>query len=257
MTKILLVGLGKMGGALLTGWSKNSTYIISTLDPHNIDADYKSATDIKSQFDVIILAVKPQMMRDVATSLKHLVMPQTLILSIAAGKTIAFYESLFGSTQPIIRTMPNTPALIGKGMSVLCGNLSVTKTQKQLAFDLLSAVGHTEWVEDENLMDAVTAVSGSGPAYIFYMIEAMTTSGITAGLPTSLAEKLARQTVIGSAALADSDKNSSASTLRENVTSKGGTTEAALKILMADDGLKNLMTRAILTAQKRGKELAE
>lgn len=246
-----------MGGALLTGWAKNPSYIISTLDPQNSDADYQSASDITTQFDIIVLAVKPQIMNDVAISLKHIVSPQTLILSIAAGKTIGFFEGIFGLSQPLIRSMPNTPALVGKGMTVLCGNKSVTDTHKKTAIDLLSAVGLCEWIDNEELMDAVTAVSGSGPAYVFHLIEAMAAAGIEAGLPAPLAEKLARQTVIGSAALADAEKNTSATTLRENVTSKGGTTEAALKILIAEDGLKNLMTRAILAAQKRGKELAE
>lgn len=257
MTKILLVGVGKMGGALLTGWGKNSSYILSTLDPHNSDADYQSASVISSQFDVIVLAVKPQVMGEVVTTLKHLVTPKTLIISIAAGKKIAFYETLFGVTQPIIRTMPNTPALIGKGMSVFCGNAVVTSLQKQLVIDLLSAVGLVEWIDDENLMDAVTAVSGSGPAYVFYLIETMTSAGIAAGLPALLSERLARQTIIGASSLVELEKNTSALSLRENVTSKGGTTEAALEILKADDGLNDLMKRAILAAQKRGKELSK
>jgi pyrroline-5-carboxylate reductase len=254
--KILLVGLGKMGGALLTGWAKNTSYIISTLDPQNSDADYQSASDITAQFDIVVLAVKPQIMNDVAISLKHIISPQTLIISIAAGKTIGFFEDIFGLFLPLIRSMPNTPALIAQGMTVLCGNKSVTDTHKKIAHDLFSAVGLCEWIDNEELMDAVTAVSGSGPAYVFHLIETMTAAGIDAGLPAPLAEKLARQTVIGSASLADAEKNTSATTLRENVTSKGGTTEAALNILMANDGLKNLMTHAILAAQKRGKELA-
>jgi pyrroline-5-carboxylate reductase len=257
MIKILLVGVGKMGGALLTGWSNNTSYIISTFDPYNSDADYQFSSDIKSNFDVVILAVKPQIMDDVAANLKHLITPETLTLSIAAGKTISFYEDILGNDRPIIRAMPNTPALIGKGITVLCGNKNVTSSQKDLALDLLSSVGLTEWIDVEELMDAVTAVSGSGPAYIFHMIEAMTAAGINSGLSSLLAEKLARQTVIGSAALAESDKETPISHLRENVTSKGGTTEAALKILMSDDGLTELMTRAILDAKKRGKELAE
>lgn len=245
-----------MGGALLHGWSKSDHYVISTLDPHYDDADYQSAADITAAYDVIILAVKPQAMSEVAASLKHLVSPTTLILSIAAGKTISFYESIFGTTTPIVRAMPNTPALVGKGMSVLCGNASTSEIQAQLAMNLLASVGDVEWINDENLMDAVTAVSGSGPAYIFNLIEAMTAAGIHAGLTPALSAKLARQTVIGSAALADAEHATPATTLRQNVTSPGGTTEAALKILMADNGLTDLMTRAILAAQKRGKELA-
>jgi pyrroline-5-carboxylate reductase len=254
--RILLVGLGKMGGALLAGWGPHSSYILSTFDPHNTDADYHSASDIKSQFDILILAVKPQVIGEVTASLKHVTSPHSLVISIAAGKNISFFASLLRETQPIIRAMPNTPALIGQGMTVLCGNGHVTDTQKEMALNLLSSVGQTEWIEDEKWMDAVTAVSGSGPAYVFNLIEAMTAAGVAAGLPAPLSEKLARQTVIGAAALAESDKNSSPSTLRENVTSKGGTTEAALNILMSEDGLTRLMTQAILAAQKRGKDLA-
>lgn len=267
MRKILLVGFGKMGGALLKGWSHSPDLILSTFDPHNTDADYQTIDSIplslqgegrgEGGFDVIILAVKPQVMADVASSIKHLVTPDTLILSIAAGKTISFFETIFGVGQPIIRVMPNTPALVGKGISVLCGNPAVTQTQKQTAMDLLAAVGHAEWMDDESLMDAVTAVSGSGPAYVFYLIEAMTAAGITAGLPAALAETLARQTVIGAAALTDKESETSAATLRQNVTSKGGTTEAALNILMSNDGLTDLMTRAIAAAKKRGEELAK
>lgn len=256
MTRILLVGNGKMGGALLQGWSKNPDLIISTLDPHTPDADYQSAADIQLQFDVIVLAVKPQIIKDTLSSLAHLIMTNTLILSIAAGKTIAFYESLLGKYTSIIRSMPNTPALIGKGITVLCGNTSVTPVQKNSALNLLNSVGLTEWIDDENLMDAVTAVSGSGPAYVFHMIESLTAAGITAGLPPALSERLARQTVIGAASLAETEKTTSAALLRENVTSPNGTTEAALKILMDKNGLTDIITRTVLAAQKRGKELA-
>ena len=246
-----------MGSALLHGWSKRDGLVISTLDPHYADADYQSADEITTHYDVIILAVKPQVMSDVANSIKHLMPPTTLILSIAAGKTISFYESIFGSSAAIIRAMPNTPALIGKGMTVLCGNAAISKTQKQLSMDLMSSVGSVEWLDDESLMDAVTAVSGSGPAYVFHLIEAMTTAGISVGLSPALSEKLARQTVIGSASLAESESTTPAGTLRQNVTSPGGTTEAALHILMSDkNGLTEIMTRAIQAAQNRGKELA-
>lgn len=257
MTKILLVGLGKMGGALLSGWSKNPSIIVSSLDPQNNDADYQSTSEINAAFDIILLAVKPQVMKEVAEGLKHLATPDTLILSIAAGINISFYESIFGTGQPVIRVMPNTPALIGKGMSVLCGNAFITPAQKQTAIDLLAAVGMADWIDDENLMDAVTAVSGSGPAYVFYLIETMTEAGVKAGLPPALAERLARQTVIGAATLADVDKDTPATTLRQNVTSKGGTTEAALTVLMVEDGLSPIMTRAINAATQRGKELSQ
>lgn len=240
----------------MKGWSVSSNFVISTLDPHNPDADYGTASDISTPFDVIILAVKPQVMGETVASIKHLVSPLTLILSIAAGKTISSFEQVFGEYQPIIRAMPNTPALIGKGMSVLCGNAATTEIQRQLAMNLMATVGDVEWVDDEGLMNAVTAVSGSGPAYVFYLIEAMTVAGVEAGLSPALAEKLARETVIGAAALAESESDTAPFILRKNVTSPGGTTEAALNVLMADNGLTSLMTRAILAAKKRGEELA-
>ena len=246
-----------MGGALLHGWSKRDGLVISTLDPHSTGADYHAAEEITTRYDVIILAVKPQVMADVANSIKHLITPTTLILSIAAGKTISFYESIFGTTTVIVRAMPNTPALVAKGMTVLCGNDATSELQAQLSMNLMASVGDVEWLDDETLMDAVTAVSGSGPAYVFHLIEAMTEAGVAAGLTPALSEKLARQTVIGAASLAESENTIPAATLRQNVTSPGGTTEAALKILMSDkNGLADLMTRAILAAQKRGKELA-
>ena len=258
-TRILLVGVGKMGGALLKGWSTHPNLVISTLDPHYDGADYTAVADIPSAFDVILLAVKPQVMADVAQSLRPIVTPDTLILSIAAGKTLGFLENIFGASHPIIRAMPNTPALIGKGISVLCGNRACTDGQRQIAqmaMNLLCAVGDAEWVDDESLMDAVTALSGSGPAYLFHLIESMTAAGVTAGLSPALSEKLARQTVIGAAALADNQSSISAATLRQNVTSPGGTTAAALTILMAPDtGLTPLLTTAILAARERSAEL--
>lgn len=256
-TRILLAGYGKMGGALQKGWSDSSHFVVSTLDPHNADADYQSAADITATYDVIVLAVKPQVMADVCATLRHLIHDGTLILSIAAGKTLAFFEGIFGKDKSIVRAMPNTPSLVNMGMTVLCGNPSTSEIQSQLAMNLMSVVGDVEWIDDETLMDAVTAVSGSGPAYVFHMIEAMAAAGTAAGLTPALAQKLARQTVIGAAALADSEHDTPASTLRENVTSPGGTTEAALKVLMSEQyGLTDLMTRAILMAKKRGQELA-
>lgn len=257
MTRLLLVGCGKMGGALLRGWSKKPDLAISVLEPNDPQADFQDVHDIPAtmSFDVIVLAVKPQVMESVCISIKNLPRPSTLVLSIAAGKSITFFENIFSPSQPVIRCMPNTPAAIGKGISVLCGNRHVSDTQKELGLALLSSVGCTEWIEDEILMDAVTAVSGSGPAYVFLLIEALTAAGIEAGLSESLSANLARQTVIGSAYLAESDEKTPASTLRQNVTSPGGTTESALKILMGEHGLADLMTKAIQAARIRGQEL--
>jgi pyrroline-5-carboxylate reductase len=245
-----------MGGALLHGWGKQTSFVVSTLDPIAQDADYQASTDMRTKFDVIVLAVKPQVMAEVSENLKHIVTPSTLILSIAAGKPLVFYEEIFGASQPIVRAMPNTPALVSKGISVLCGNAACSEGQRQLAMNLMVAVGDAEWIDNEGLMDAVTAVSGSGPAYVFHLIETMTSAGITAGLSPALSSKLARQTVIGSAALAEKENATSAATLRQNVTSPGGTTEAALNVLMAENGLTALMTRAVQAAKQRGRDLA-
>lgn len=258
VTRVLLVGCGKMGSALLKGWSAKPYLALSVLEPHDPNADYQSATDIPAalRFHVVVMAVKPQVMADVLVSIKHLISAETLVISIAAGKTLAFFENILGTGIPVIRSMPNTPAAIGKGITVLCGNAPVSEVQKNLGLSLLSSVGEVAWVADENLMDAVTAVSGSGPAYVFLMIEAMADAGIKAGLSPDLSMQLARSTVIGAGALAENAADTSAATLRQNVTSPGGTTEAALKVLMSDDGLTPLMTRAIRAAQQRGKELA-
>lgn len=205
---------------------------------------------------VIVAAVKPQVMDDVFPPLAATAGPDTLVLSIAAGRTIAsFAQHLPGGTA-IVRSMPNTPASIGRGMTVCCANAHVTEMQRSLADAMLAAVGEVAWVEDEALLDAVTAVSGSGPAYVFLLAEALTDAGRAAGLDADLARRLARETVTGAAALLagsplQPDK------LRENVTSPGGTTAAALDVLMADDGLTSLMTRAVAAATARSRALAK
>ncbi len=247
-----------MGGALLKGWGKSGGFVISVLDPHSPDADYASVHDIPAAtpFDVIVLAVKPQVMSDIVTEIKPVISPTSLVLSIAAGKPVTFFENLLGNTQPVIRAMPNTPALVGEGMTVLCSNAAVTHSHRQIATEMMSSVGLVEWIADESLMNAVTAVSGSGPAYVFYLIESLTDAGIAAGLPHLLARQLARQTVIGAAALARTESSTPASTLRQNVTSPGGTTEAALNVLMDPaNGLSPLMTHAIRAAKTRGEQL--
>ncbi|HNS45020.1 MAG TPA: pyrroline-5-carboxylate reductase, partial [Alphaproteobacteria bacterium] len=173
-SRILLVGCGKMGGALLDGWRERfSDLHILVADPVSPEADVKNVGDAVGPFDCVVLAVKPQVMAETLAEIAPLLTPHMLVLSIAAGKTIAFYESHIGESQPIVRVMPNTPAAIGCGMSVLCANAHVSAVQKQLATSLMSAVGFAEWIDDESLMDAVTAVSGSGPAYVFHMIEAL------------------------------------------------------------------------------------
>ncbi|MDF1736420.1 MAG: pyrroline-5-carboxylate reductase [Minwuia sp.] len=264
---LLLVGCGKMGVAMLSGWLDQGTdpasvvvvepteALRSPLQARGVMA-VASADDIPEGFwpDCIVLAVKPQMMAEVTGNFARFVGPQTQFLSIAAGTTIGFFEGVLGEQAAIVRTMPNTPAAVGKGMLVACANAHVTAAMRVRADELLSAVGAVAWIEDEGLMDAVTGVSGSGPAYVFYMIECMTAAGVDAGLPEELAAQLASQTVYGAGALAHAAAEDPG-TLRKNVTSPGGTTQAALEVLMADDGLAPLMHRAVGAATKRSREL--
>ncbi|MCB1551177.1 MAG: pyrroline-5-carboxylate reductase [Alphaproteobacteria bacterium] len=260
-SRLLLVGCGKMGGALLQGWRDNiPDLLISILDPDFPDAQFRMIDELKGQgsFGCIVLAVKPQIMEETVRGLTDFALPSTLVISIAAGKQISFFEDLLGSMSPVIRVMPNTPAAVGCGMSVLCANNKVTSGHKKLAQGLMETVGLCAWVDDESQMDAVTAVSGSGPAYVFHMIEALAQAGISAGLSPDLSMMLARQTVIGSGLLAAQNPDIDAATLRQNVTSPGGTTEAALRVLMSPDaGLTNLLTRTVLDAQKRSIDLAK
>lgn len=257
---VTLVGCGRMGGALLRGWiASGMTARFCVVEPAGLPDDLKNApvtycTTPPRDSDVIVLAVKPQVMDQVCAGITP--GPQTLVLSIAAGKRMAAFETLFGADRAIIRAMPNTPAAIGRGITVAVPNAYVTPAQKTLADALLQAGGAVEWIDDEGLMDAVTALSGSGPAYLFHLIEAMTRGGTANGLPPALAARLARATVIGAAALAEADPASDAAALRRAVTSPGGTTEAALNVLMDEkDGLPPLIERAITAATDRSRVL--
>ena len=179
----------------------------------------------------------------------------TVFLSIAAGKTIGFFEGHLGREAAIVRAMPNTPAAIGRGISVLCANARASQAQRETCGALMQAAGEVAWVEEEALLDPVTAVSGSGPAYVFLLVEALAAAGVSAGLPEDLAMRLAGETVSGAGELLRRS-GESAATLRHNVTSPGGTTQAALEVLMAEDGLQALMTRAVAAATRRSEELA-
>ncbi len=202
----------------------------------------------------LVIAVKPQTFRDAGPALRPLIGASTLVVSIMAGITIAVLDEVCGGR--IVRAMPNTPAAIGRGITVAVAAKGVNADQRATTDALLRATGAVEWVDDEALMDAVTAVSGSGPAYIFLLAEELARAGVAAGLPADLAAKLARDTVAGSGELLHrSDLD--AATLRQNVTSPGGTTAAALGVLMGENGLKELMTRAIAAATARSKELAK
>ncbi len=264
---LALIGCGKMGGALLEGWlDKSGIASISVLEPGDLPPELTSnpkvthyresasLADALSEADVVVLAVKPQIMNKACAQIQPHIGEKALILSIAAGQTIASFEERFGAQQPVIRAMPNTPAAIGKGITVVCANSHVSGGQKENAQDILGASGLVEWTEDEGLFDAVTAVSGSGPAYLFLLIEMLAKAGEGQGLDAGLAMKLARQTVIGSAALAENFPDVPAAQLRENVTSPGGTTQAALEVLMNGE-LQALFDKAIAAAANRGKEL--
>ena len=264
---ILLVGCGKMGGALLAGWLDQGvpTDQILVVEP-SIDAErsgipdgvsvLKDAADIADDFEpaVVIFAVKPQVMGEVVSLYDRFTAAGSVFMSIAAGTPIRFFEDNLGVGAVVVRVMPNTPAAIRRGMSVLCANVHADQVQRNLCTELMAAVGDTAWLKDEGLMDAVTAVSGSGPAYVFHLIECLAQAAEDVGLAPNLASRLALQTVSGSGELARLSDDEAAQ-LRINVTSPGGTTQAALEVLMGDDGLQTLMTAAVRAAEIRGREL--
>lgn len=266
---IVLVGCGQMGSAMLRGWlARGAASRFRVVEPAGpppalIDAAavvwHRDAADLAADEgapDAVVLAVKPQVMDDVLPPYQRLVGPRTMFLSIAAGKTIAGIARHLGEAAAIVRCMPNTPAAIGQAITVACANAHVDEAQRGLADALLAAIGESAWVADEGLLDAVTAVSGSGPAYVFLLIEALAAAGVRAGLPDELALRLARATVAGAGNLARSSSEPP-SRLRENVTSPGGTTRAALDVLMAEHaGLLELLERAVAAATVRSRELA-
>ena len=260
---IALAGAGKMGGAMLTGWlagglDADRVVVVEPFPSDDIKALAAKGVRLNPKdpgtVDTLVVAVKPQMFREAGPALKKLVGPNTLVVSIMAGTPIAVLEQVCGGM--VIRAMPNTPAAIGRGITVAVAAKNVSAAQRATADALLRATGSVEWVDDENLMDAVTAVSGSGPAYVFLLAEELARAGVEAGLPADLATKLARETVAGSGELLHRSEQDSA-TLRQNVTSPGGTTAAALEVLMGKDGMQPLMIRAIAAATKRSKELAK
>ncbi len=266
---LVLVGAGKMGGAMLAGWLERGLdprmvrvqdpqpppEVAALLERHGI-AWGADAGPFDRPPAVIVMSVKPQVMEAVFQGVATSAGPGTLTLSIAAGRTIASFEAHLAPGSAVVRAMPNTPAAIGRGITVCCPNGAVTAGQRALATDLLTAVGEVAWVDDEALIDPVTAVSGSGPAYVFLLAEALAAAGRAAGLDAELAQRLANVTVSGSGELLRQSGLDPA-TLRKNVTSPGGTTAAALDVLMRDRaGLEQLMTEAVAAATKRGRELA-
>jgi len=264
--KILRVGAGKMGGALLEGWL---THGLSPADVAIVDPapPAEMATFLKEQKierlpkpgsflpDAVVIAVKPQAADEVVPKVAAYLRPRTVVISIMAGRTLASIEKHLPPASLVVRGMPNTPASIGRGITVAVRNQYVCAATQLFATELLGAVGKVEWIEDEQLMDAVTAVSGSGPAYVFLLTEALAKAGVAAGLPAELAMTLARETVSGSGELLSRSPLDPA-TLRQNVTSPGGTTAAALEVLMGKDGLESLMKWAVAAAAQRSRDLA-
>jgi len=266
VARVWLVGGGKMGGALLTGWLDNGLTPdnATIIDPAlregppgvRVAADPADLIANAPRPDVLVLAVKPQIMDDVLPAYRALGGGPTAVLSVAAGRLISGFEAAFGAGTPVVRSIPNTPAAVHRGMTVACANAHVTDTVRTTCDALLGAVGDIAWVNDESLIDAVTAVSGSGPAYVFWLTECLARAGVEAGLPEDLAARIAQATVSGAGALMDATSEDPA-TLRRNVTSPNGTTAAALDVLMnGTDGLGPLMTRAVAAATNRSRALA-
>jgi pyrroline-5-carboxylate reductase len=263
---IVLIGAGNMGGAMAMGWVKSGIAgdQIIAADPNPPEAMKLRLGEAGIRFAasapegvtaaVIFVAVKPQVMDQVLPAYKSLIGEDTIVVSIAAGKTLAFLETHLGSA-PMVRAMPNTPAMIGRGVTGAFANGRVTDAQRALVHALLEVSGPVEWVETEALIDAVTAVSGSGPAYVFYLAECMAEAGRKLGLPADLAMRLARATVSGAGELLHQSPDEAAQ-LRKNVTSPGGTTAAALAVLMADDGMQPIFDSAVKAARDRAEELA-
>jgi pyrroline-5-carboxylate reductase len=262
---VVLAGAGKMGGAMLSGWLAQGldAKSVVVLEPHpsddiralmakgvRLNLPPKDVGDVAA----LVVALKPQAFREAGPGVRPFAGPATLVVSIMAGTTIAGIVETCGGS--VVRAMPNTPAAIGRGITVAVAAGNVGAAQRALADALLRATGSVEWVDDEALMDAVTAVSGSGPAYVFLLAEELARAGVEAGLPQELAAKLARETVAGSGELLHRSELSPA-TLRQNVTSPAGTTAAALEVLMGHEGMQSLLTRAVAAATRRSKELAK
>jgi pyrroline-5-carboxylate reductase len=266
---LLLVGGGKMGGAMLSGWLARgmAPSAVAVVEPdfgraepfkrikglivaaraENVPAAFKPA--------VVVLAVKPQSMDAVAPLYRRHAGPGCVFLSIAAGKTLGYFARYLGAEAAIVRSMPNTPAAVGRGITVACANARVSPAQRAVCDELLKAVGEVAWVDDEGLLDAVTAVSGGGPAYVFLLAESLAAAGVASGLPADLAARLARVTVAGAGELLHQAPEAP-STLRQNVTSPQGTTERALNVLMGPQGWQPLLDKAIAAATARSKELS-
>ncbi len=260
---LVLLGCGKMGSAMLAGWLKGGLPAgsVFVVDPNPSDWLKGQGVHLNAGLPddpaIVLVAVKPQMMAEALPRLKPLGNGRTLFLSVAAGTRIAYYEHTLGAKTPIVRAMPNTPAAIGRGITAICGNAQASEAHLALSEALLSAVGQVVRLDGEHQMDAVTAVSGSGPAYVFHLIETLAAAGEAEGLPADLAMTLAKATVAGAGALAE-EAGEDPGQLRVNVTSPGGTTAAALAVLMDEgQGFPSLLKKAVHAAAERGKELGQ
>jgi pyrroline-5-carboxylate reductase len=262
MGKLLLVGCGKMGGAMLEGWLARglapSDVVVAepveALRPPKLQA-VAASSEVGQTPQTVVLAVKPQSMDAALADLRRFADAGSLFLSIAAGKTLDYFAKHLGGSAKVVRAMPNTPAAVRQGITVATASATVSADEKKRCHALLEAVGQVLWVEDEALMDPVTALSGSGPAYVFLLVEAMAAAGAKLGLAPDMAMQLARATVAGSGELLKQSSEPAAQ-LRVNVTSPGGTTAEALKILMAADGIQPVFDKALAAASRRSKELA-
>jgi pyrroline-5-carboxylate reductase len=264
MGKLLLVGCGKMGGAMLEGWLARGVAAADVIVAEPVEAlrprtpglrCVTSTAEVTETPEIVVLAVKPQSMDGVLPDLKRFADEGSVFLSIAAGKTLKYFAGHLGATARVVRSMPNTPAAVRQGITVANPSKDVSAAERKRCHDLLEAVGQVLWVDDEALLDPVTALSGSGPAYVFLLVEAMAAAGAKLGLSAEMAMQLARATVAGSGELLR-QSSEPASQLRVNVTSPGGTTAEALKVLMATDGLQPVFDRALAAASRRSKELA-
>ncbi|MHA7876975.1 pyrroline-5-carboxylate reductase [Roseivivax sp.] len=260
---LVLLGCGKMGFAMLQGWLDRGlpAESVTVLDPGASEEVKASGVRVNAELPeepaIILLAVKPQMMNDALLPLQPYGSNSTLFVSVAAGVTTERLEGLLGEGTPVVRAMPNTPAAIGRGVTAIIGNRHASETHLEQARLLLEAVGEVVTLDEEAQMDAVTGVSGSGPAYVFHMIECLAAAAEAEGLRPELALTLARATVAGAGALAQ-ETGTDPSVLRANVTSPNGTTQAGLEVLMdADKGLPPLLRATVKAAAARSRELGQ
>ncbi len=266
MPHLTLIGAGKMGSAMLAGALKAGWLAqdISVVEPFvspalaALEREYGFALNPgnAAPADILLLCIKPQMLDQAAGGIARHLGGETVLVSILAGKSIADLAARLPGLHKLVRAMPNTPAAIGRGITAAYPTPGLREAERETVDQLLAGMGQVLWLEREDLIDAVTAVSGSGPAYVFHLVEALASAGVTAGLPHELALSLARATVEGAGELLHRYAATPAATLRENVTSPGGTTAAALGVLMGEQGLTPLMTKAVMAALERARALA-